>query len=255
MKWPDDAECTDLRHHNWYRYFSGFFDRWPNQNSNPPYSVLHPDHTIGTELTFFRPPASTSSTPPSPSLFPSPSSRLTLGLWYPTLKRKEDRRCPRMFSNQIRVVPQCLTYLAKRLRGKSENHATSRLNVVWCSSFCPAVVTWYKTYGRYYGPRALHSGAFAQSWCFLFSWGSSGYQLSWTIAAVSAQQPRPVEHVKKALRNIATEQTPQSVRSPGCIIEIFAYIPSLILRFSIGAVPNFYFYSAAIGNIMSIKCF
>ena len=39
--------------------------------------------------------------------------------------------------------------------------------------------------------------------------GSSGYQLDCTVAAVSAQHP--VEHVKNALQNITTEGTKQSV--------------------------------------------
>ena len=57
----------------------------------------------------------------------------------------------------------------------------------------------------------LHSGASAQSSCFvLLSFGSSGYQLGTTMAAVSAQ--RPVEHVKNALQNIMTERMPQSVQ-------------------------------------------
>ena len=56
----------------------------------------------------------------------------------------------------------------------------------------------------------VHCGASTLSWCFLiFSFGSPGYQLGCTIAAVSAQ--RPVEHVKNALQNIKIEQTPQSL--------------------------------------------
>ena len=53
---------------------------------------------------------------------------------------------------------------------------------------------------------------------FCFSFGSSGYQLGCTIAAVSDQ--RPVEHVKNALQNIMTEQTPKSVRAIDiCILQ------------------------------------
>ena len=43
----------------------------------------------------------------------------------------------------------------------------------------------------------------------LFSFGSSGYQLGCTVAAVSVQWP--VEQVKNALQNITTEWTLHSV--------------------------------------------
>ena len=55
----------------------------------------------------------------------------------------------------------------------------------------------------------LHCGVSTQLRSFLFSFGSSGYPLGGTVAAVSAQQP--AEHFKNALQNIATEWTPQSV--------------------------------------------
>ena len=46
----------------------------------------------------------------------------------------------------------------------------------------------------------------------LFSFGSLGYQLGGTLAAVSVQ--RPVEYVKNVLQNIETEQVPQNVLLP-----------------------------------------
>ena len=56
----------------------------------------------------------------------------------------------------------------------------------------------------------IHCGASTQSWHFVFfSFGSFGYLLGCTVAAVSAQQP--VEHVKNALQNITMEGTPHSV--------------------------------------------
>ena len=48
---------------------------------------------------------------------------------------------------------------------------------------------------------------------FLFSVISSGNQLGCRAAAISAQQP--VEHVKNALQNIATEGTKHSVGPAG----------------------------------------
>ena len=44
---------------------------------------------------------------------------------------------------------------------------------------------------------------------FVYSFGSSSYQLGCTVATVSAQQP--VEHVKNSLQNITTDWTPHRV--------------------------------------------
>ena len=60
----------------------------------------------------------------------------------------------------------------------------------------------------------VHFGASTKLLIFyLFCSWSSGYQLGYTVAVVSAQ--RPMEHVKNALQNIKTEWTPYSVgKSP-----------------------------------------
>ena len=78
---------------------------------------------------------------------------------------------------------------------------------------------------RWWVSDKVHSRASIKLWCFdLFSFGSSGYQLGFTVSAELALWP--VEHVKNALHIIMPEGMPHSVQGDNWALETKGFWPS-----------------------------